>query len=238
MPGRRKTDQQPTARGDEWTTVQLGAILWCVGRRRLFSPRTADTRFQRLYPNVAVDAPSSRWPTSSKYLWINRLLLIPLKPPLHNRHTVIARDMNGAPHDRNRTHVRWLPDDRPVCTRNLQAAPSRPCVQAEDKKSHQEVDCLIAYLPEHSLREWPERHQIVVLAQPTSGGEAFDSISVRTETDAVVLIFRSQGRQDSEWKSVEQRVPITWTPCHLGGRRPSEFERVGTSRRAGLYALL
>jgi hypothetical protein len=33
-------------------------------------------------------------------------------------------------------------------------------------------------------------------------------------------MFRSQRGQDNEWKSVEQRVPITWTACHLGGRRP------------------
>ena len=24
----------------------------------------------------------------------------------------------------------------------------------------------------------------------------------------------------AEWKSIEQRVPITWTNCHFGGRRP------------------
>ena len=46
------------------------------------------------------------------------------------------------------------------------------------------------------------------------------SISVRTETDAVVLIFRSQHPGETEWRSIEQRVPILWTACHLGGRRP------------------
>jgi hypothetical protein len=51
------------------------------------------------------------------------------------------------------------------------------------------------------------------------GGEPFGSINVRTELDTVVLMFKSQSSQDGEWKSVEQRVPITWTPCHLGGRR-------------------
>ncbi len=53
----------------------------------------------------------------------------------------------------------------------------------------------------------------------TCAGEPSGSISVRTEADAVVLIFRSRSGQDSEWKSVEQRVPIIWTECHLGGRR-------------------
>jgi len=39
--------------------------------------------------------------------------------------------------------------------------------------------------------------------------------SVRTEADAVVLTFQGS----SEWKSVEQRVPIVWTRCHFGGAR-------------------
>jgi hypothetical protein len=43
---------------------------------------------------------------------------------------------------------------------------------------------------------------------------------VRTEWDAVVLIYRSLSWAASDWKSIEQRVPIAWTSCHLGGRRP------------------
>jgi hypothetical protein len=43
---------------------------------------------------------------------------------------------------------------------------------------------------------------------------------VRTEWDAVILIYRSRSWGTSEWKSIEQRVPITWTACHLGGQRP------------------
>jgi hypothetical protein len=50
-------------------------------------------------------------------------------------------------------------------------------------------------------------------------GEPLGSISVRTEAEAVVLMFELRTSEDSEWKSVEQRVPITWTACHLGGRR-------------------
>jgi hypothetical protein len=52
------------------------------------------------------------------------------------------------------------------------------------------------------------------------GGEPSGSISVRTERDAVVLVYRSRSWGATEWKSVEQRVPITWTACHFGGRRP------------------
>jgi hypothetical protein len=54
----------------------------------------------------------------------------------------------------------------------------------------------------------------------TRGGEPAGSIRVRTECDAVILVYRSWSWGASESKSTEQRVPITWTPCHLGGQRP------------------
>src|SRR6516165_7926881 len=52
------------------------------------------------------------------------------------------------------------------------------------------------------------------------GEEPFGSINVRPEIDAVVLMYRARSREEADWKSVEQRVPITWTACHLGGHRP------------------
>ena len=54
----------------------------------------------------------------------------------------------------------------------------------------------------------------------TCGGKPSGSIKVRTETDAVILMYRARSRGDAEWKSVEQHVSITWTACHLGGSRP------------------
>jgi hypothetical protein len=54
----------------------------------------------------------------------------------------------------------------------------------------------------------------------TCGGEPSGNINVRTEANAVVLMYRSRSYGATEWKSVEQRVPIIWTACHLGGRRP------------------
>src|SRR5215467_8412402 len=54
----------------------------------------------------------------------------------------------------------------------------------------------------------------------TCGGKPSGSIKVRTEADAVILMYRARSWGNAEWKSVEQRVPITWTACHLGGRRP------------------
>jgi hypothetical protein len=54
----------------------------------------------------------------------------------------------------------------------------------------------------------------------TCSGEPSGSIRVRTEWDAVVLMYGSRSWGASECKSIEQRVPITWTACHLGGQRP------------------
>jgi hypothetical protein len=52
------------------------------------------------------------------------------------------------------------------------------------------------------------------------GGEQFGSINVRTEVNAVILMFRSRSWGGTGRRSIEQRVPITRTACHLGGRRP------------------
>ena len=54
----------------------------------------------------------------------------------------------------------------------------------------------------------------------TRGGEPSGRINVRTECDVAILSYWSQSGGASEWKSIEQRVPITWTACHFGGRRP------------------
>jgi hypothetical protein len=53
----------------------------------------------------------------------------------------------------------------------------------------------------------------------TFGSDA-GSINVSTERDAVVLTYRTSPSWSNEWKSINQRVPITWTDCHFGGRRP------------------
>jgi hypothetical protein len=36
----------------------------------------------------------------------------------------------------------------------------------------------------------------------------------------VVLTYQTLSEQAAEWKQITQRVPITWTGCHFGGRRP------------------
>jgi hypothetical protein len=43
---------------------------------------------------------------------------------------------------------------------------------------------------------------------------------VQVESDAVVLNYRAESSGSGEWKSVQQRVPIRLTACHLGGQRP------------------
>jgi hypothetical protein len=52
------------------------------------------------------------------------------------------------------------------------------------------------------------------------GDEPCGGIQIRTESKAVILRFQCQNAESSEWKIIEQNVPITWTECALGGRRP------------------
>jgi hypothetical protein len=71
----------------------------------------------------------------------------------------------------------------------------------------------------------------------TRHNKPLGSIDVRIEADAVVLTFKGS----SEWRSVEQRVPLAWTRCHLGGARPwfrcsaSDGSRLCGRRVAKLY---
>lgn len=51
-------------------------------------------------------------------------------------------------------------------------------------------------------------------------GERTGTINVRVEADAVVLTYRVRSLLAAKWKPIEQRLPLTWTPCHFGGTRP------------------
>src|SRR5258708_5168423 len=66
------------------------------------------------------------------------------------------------------------------------------------------------------------------------GGERCGSITVRIEPHPVpgevVLSFRSHGSAKGRLRSLEQRLRITWTKCHLGGWRP--WFRCSCGRRA------
>jgi len=52
------------------------------------------------------------------------------------------------------------------------------------------------------------------------GDEPLGAIEVRTGSDVMTLRFQCQDLVSSEWRLVEQNVPIAWTKCALGGRRP------------------
>jgi hypothetical protein len=51
-------------------------------------------------------------------------------------------------------------------------------------------------------------------------GEPTGLVDFRIEHDTVVLIYGFRSRGATEWKYIRQRVPLTWTACALGGRRP------------------
>jgi hypothetical protein len=52
----------------------------------------------------------------------------------------------------------------------------------------------------------------------TRGDMPSGDIPIRT--DAIWLTYRVRRFGASEWKDIQQRVHLTWTKCHLGGRRP------------------
>jgi hypothetical protein len=78
--------------------------------------------------------------------------------------------------------------------------------------------------PSIDVREWHRQGRLRSGQQFswswTRGGEPAGSITVRVECAAVVLAYRSCSLGSRDWKSVEQRVPIRLTACHLGGQRP------------------
>src|SRR5690348_6922581 len=45
------------------------------------------------------------------------------------------------------------------------------------------------------------------------------NIEIEDGRDAIILRYRHRSYSD-DWQSVEQRVPIRWTPCRFGGERP------------------
>jgi hypothetical protein len=78
--------------------------------------------------------------------------------------------------------------------------------------------------PSIDVREWHRQGRLDSGQQFswswTCGAESVGSISVRVESAAVVLSYRSCSLGSREWKIIEQRLPISLTACHLGGVRP------------------
>jgi hypothetical protein len=50
-------------------------------------------------------------------------------------------------------------------------------------------------------------------------GERIANIGLRADDSALTLNYRYRAH-DGDWQDIEQRVPIDWTPCRFGGRRP------------------
>jgi hypothetical protein len=74
------------------------------------------------------------------------------------------------------------------------------------------------------VRSW-HREGLLRIGQPfahalTWGGEPTEGMGVLTRADAVVLVFRSRRWGGEYGPFTTQRVPIAWTPCAFGGRRP------------------
>lgn len=75
------------------------------------------------------------------------------------------------------------------------------------------------------VRLWKRKGYIPGPSRFTSSwsrnGEGAGSIGVRIEGDhAVHLTYRSKSYGAEEWEDIEQRVPLEWTDCNLGGQRP------------------
>jgi hypothetical protein len=51
-------------------------------------------------------------------------------------------------------------------------------------------------------------------------GAPAGEVSIFTQPDAVILVHRARPPGATESRIVELQVPIIWTKCHLGGRRP------------------
>jgi hypothetical protein len=76
-------------------------------------------------------------------------------------------------------------------------------------------------------------HFLTWLGSPTEG------IAVLVESDAVVLVFRSRSFGGGYGEQIAQRVPLTWTPCSFGGKRPwFRCEAYRNSRYCGRRAAL
>src|SRR5450759_3272486 len=64
------------------------------------------------------------------------------------------------------------------------------------------------------VRRWNRERQLTpgrdYLVSMSRGMEFAGNIAIRVEHNAVVLFYRG----------LKQRVPLAWTPCHLGGERP------------------
>ena len=69
-------------------------------------------------------------------------------------------------------------------------------------------------------------HPLTWMWEPTEG------IGVLPKIDGVVIMFRSRNWRGEYGQTTTQRIPVVWTACTLGGRRPWFRCQVNTKRGA------
>ncbi len=80
-------------------------------------------------------------------------------------------------------------------------------------------DCRRLYVRRLQREGYLEPGMACTWAWSDGDGKQTGCIDLRAEYGAVVLSYRYRGYGE-DWQAVDQRVPLTWTPCRLGGRRP------------------
>jgi len=69
----------------------------------------------------------------------------------------------------------------------------------------------------------------------SDGDEQTVVIGTRAEDGAIVLVYQYRV-DDGPWKTIEDRLEISWVRCHVGGRRPY-FVCPGMGKRCGRRAV-
>ena len=64
------------------------------------------------------------------------------------------------------------------------------------------------------------RPGLCVIKEWVRNGAPAGEVFIFTQPDAIILVHRARPPGATESRIVELRVPIIWTKCHLGGRRP------------------
>jgi hypothetical protein len=54
----------------------------------------------------------------------------------------------------------------------------------------------------------------------TRNGQPDGDIRIVTDSDKIWLVYRARNYASKKWKVISLQVPIIWTPCRFGGRRP------------------
>lgn len=66
-------------------------------------------------------------------------------------------------------------------------------------------------------------------------GEKAGSITISVKSDRIELEYLTKSYSEAEWKEQNYPVYLSWTACHLGGRRPwFHCPRIGCGRRVAI----